>query len=183
MPLKYLYQGQVAYSFRIGIWTPARQTIDDMRVFQHFRIFQRNFFNDCMTIIHSLPDLARRKQTPGLESSIWFMLASFRWGIVLPLLKGMIPGHYRNSHTQYGIDYICIWATGKIWQNAIQPHPVYSRKVSVLGVRCIGLHGLVRHAVTFACWFGFKPWGWGWLVVSLKKRCASLRIVGKRIFS
>ena len=27
-----------------------------------------------------------------------------------------------------------------------------------LGVRCIGLHGLVCHAVTFACWFGFKPW-------------------------
>ena len=44
-------------------------------------------------------------------------------------------------------------------QNAIQQNPVYSRKVSVLGVRCIGLHGLVCHAVTFACWFGFKPWG------------------------
>ena len=44
-------------------------------------------------------------------------------------------------------------------QNAIQQNPVYSRKASVLGVRCIGLHGLVCHAVTFACWFGLKPWG------------------------
>ena len=67
-------------------------------------------------------------------------------------------------------------------QNAIQQNPVLSRKVSVLGVRCIGLHGLVCHAVTFACWFEFKPWGWGWLVVSLQKRGASFRIVLKRIF-
>ena len=35
-------------------------------------------------------------------------------------------------------------------QNAIQPDPVYSIKVSVLGVRCIGLHGLVHHAITLA---------------------------------
>ena len=68
-------------------------------------------------------------------------------------------------------------------QNAIQQNPVLSRKVSVLGIRWIGLHGLVCHAVTFACWFEFKPWGWGWLVVSLQKRGASFRIVLKRIFS
>ena len=35
-------------------------------------------------------------------------------------------------------------------QNAIQQTPLYSRKVSVLGVRCIGLHGLVHHAITLA---------------------------------
>ena len=37
-------------------------------------------------------------------------------------------------------------------QNAIQQNPV-------LGVRCIDLQGLVCHALTFACWFGLKPWG------------------------
>ena len=41
-------------------------------------------------------------------------------------------------------------------QNAIQPHPVYSRKVSVLGVRCIGLHGLVHHAVTLLVGLGLS---------------------------
>ena len=74
------------------------------------------------------------------------------------------------------------WATGKMQYNKTRScegrylHRFWEFAVSVY-------MDLVCHAVTFACWFGFKPWGWGWLVVSLQKRCASFRIVGKRIFS
>ena len=40
-----------------------------------------------------------------------------------------------------------------------------------LGVRCIGLHGLVCHAMTFACWFRFLSLGVevGWLFLCRKE--------------
>ena len=37
-------------------------------------------------------------------------------------------------------------------QNAIQQNPVYSRKVSVLGVRCIGLHGFAVEDFFVVVW-------------------------------
>ena len=61
-----------------------------------------------------------------------------------------------------------IWA----WQNGNTcTEPGLMKEGIGLGVRCIGLHGLVCHAMTFACWFRFLSLGVaGWLVVSLQKR-------------
>ena len=112
----------------------------------------------------------------------WLVLSFTRkswldWASLLPLVA------HKSGDLDFG--FMChhrcfMWATGKMQYNKTRScegrYRFWEFAVSVYMVWC----AMQRSDFCLLVWVWAL--GWGWLVVSLQKRCASFRIVGKRTF-